>query len=66
MSCTVLCFVRAATDTHCIEHVSPESRGGPAYAISPLSPMLSVAHPAFVSIMSVPRVPTNPEDFNLT
>ena len=56
--------MRAATNTHGGEDVSPDSRGG--HAVRHLSPPPHAigAHPTLVSIMSLPPVPTDPTELS--
>ena len=63
MSCTMWCSVRAAAGPQG-ERSVPSHGAGLRYTISPQFPMLSVAHPAFVRMMSLPPVPTNPAELS--
>ena len=61
MSCTVSCTVRAATGAP--REQSVPGRGAGLWCTSPHSPVLSVAHPVFARIMSLP-LPTNPVELS--
>ena len=56
--------VRATPITLYIELTVPSHGAGLRYTASPLSLMLSVAHPAFMSTMSLPPIPTNPTELS--